>query len=197
MNENYPQPNLPEGVEQAIIKGMYLFARHEVEDARGSVQLLGSGAILLEVIAAAELLASDWNIDSEVWSVTSFTELAREAREVERWNRLHPGQPPRRSHVQESLNDAAPIIASTDYVRALPQLIASYAPARYTVLGTDGFGRSDIRSRLRAFFEVDRHQIVLSALTSLVQDGRLDASVCAEAIARYGIDVDAIAPWDA
>lgn len=197
MNENYPQPNLPEGVEQAIIKGMYLFARHEVEDARGSVQLLGSGAILLEVIAAAELLASDWNIDSEVWSVTSFTELAREAREVERWNRLHPGQPARRSHVQESLNDAAPIIASTDYVRALPQLIASYAPARFTVLGTDGFGRSDTRSRLRAFFEVDRHQIVLSALTSLVQDGRLDAGVCAEAIARYGIDVDAIAPWDA
>ena len=197
MNENYPQPNLPEGVEQAIIKGMYLFARHEVEDARGSVQLLGSGAILLEVIAAAELLASDWNIDSEVWSVTSFTELAREAREVERWNRLHPGQPARRSHVQESLNDAAPIIASTDYVRALPQLIASYVPARYTVLGTDGFGRSDTRSRLRAFFEVDRHQIVLSALTSLVQDGRLDAGVCAEAIARYGIDVDAIAPWDA
>jgi pyruvate dehydrogenase E1 component len=197
MNENYPQPNLPEGVEQAIIKGMYLFARHEVEDARGSVQLLGSGAILLEVIAAAELLASDWNIDSEVWSVTSFTELAREAREVERWNRLHPGQPARRSHVQESLNDKAPIIASTDYVRALPQLIASYAPTRYTALGTDGFGRSDTRSRLRAFFEVDRHQIVLSALTSLVQDGRLDAGVCAEAIARYGIDVDAIAPWDA
>jgi pyruvate dehydrogenase E1 component len=197
MNENYPQPNLPDGVEQAIIKGMYLFARHEVEDARGSVQLLGSGAILLEVIAAAELLASDWNIDSEVWSVTSFTELARDAREVERWNRLHPGQPARRSHVQESLSDVAPIIASTDYVRALPQLIASYLPARYTVLGTDGFGRSDTRGRLRAFFEVDRHQIVLSALTSLVQEGRLDASVCAEAIARYAIEVDAVAPWEA
>lgn len=197
MNENYPQPNLPDGVEQAIIKGMYLFARHEVEDARGSVQLLGSGAILLEVIAAAELLASDWNIDSEVWSVTSFAELAREAREVERWNRLHPGQPARRSHVQESLNDAAPIIACTDYVRALPQLIASYVPARYTVLGTDGFGRSDTRGRLRSFFEVDRHQIALSALTSLVQEGHLDASVCAEAIARYAIEVDAVAPWEA
>ncbi|WP_392890054.1 alpha-ketoglutarate dehydrogenase [Pseudomonas migulae] len=197
MNENYPQPNLPEGVEEAIIKGMYLFARHEVEDARGTVQLLGSGAILLEVIAAAELLASDWNIDSEVWSVTSFTELAREAREVERWNRLHPGQPVRRSHVQESLTETAPIIACTDYVRALPQLIASYVPARYTVLGTDGFGRSDTRQQLRAFFEVDRHQIVLSALTSLVQAGRLDASVCAEAIARYAIEVDAVAPWEA
>ncbi|MGF6315443.1 alpha-ketoglutarate dehydrogenase [Pseudomonas frederiksbergensis] len=197
MNENYPQPNLPEGVEQAIIKGMYLFARHEVEDASGSVQLLGSGTILLEVIAAAELLARDWNIDSEVWSVTSFTELARDAREVERWNRLHPGQTARHSHVQESLNDTAPIIACTDYVRALPQLIASYLDARYTVLGTDGFGRSDTRNQLRRFFEVDRHQIVLSALTALVHEGRLDASVCAEAIARYAIDVDAVVPWDA
>ncbi|MFL7963943.1 alpha-ketoglutarate dehydrogenase [Pseudomonas kielensis] len=197
MNENYPQPTLPEGVEQAIIQGMYLFARHEVEGARGRVQLLGSGAILGEVIAAAELLASDWGIDSQVWSVTSFTELAREAREVERWNRLHPGQPAKRSHVQECLHDSAPIIACTDYVRALPQLIASYLDGHYTVLGTDGFGRSDTRSQLRRFFEVDRHQIVLSALTSLVHDGRLDASVCAEAIERYAIDVDAVAPWDA
>ena len=197
MNENYPQPNLPEGVEQAIIKGMYLFARHEFEDARGRVQLLGSGAILREVIAAAELLASDWNIDSQVWSVTSFTELARDAREVERWNRLHPGQPARRSHLQASFNDPAPIIACTDYVRALPQLIASYLDARYTVLGTDGFGRSDTRNRLRTFFEVDRHQIVLSALTALVHEGRLDAGVCAEAIARYAIEVDGVAPWEA
>ena len=197
MNENYPQPNLPEGVEQAVIKGMYLFARHEVEDARGRVQLLGSGAILREVIAAAELLASDWGIDSQVWSVTSFTELARDAREVERWNRLHPGQPAKCSHVRECLRDSAPIIACTDYVRALPQLIASYLDGHYTVLGTDGFGRSDTRSQLRRFFEVDRHQIVLSALTSLVREGRLDASVCAEAIERYAIDVDAVAPWDA
>ncbi|SDB40810.1 alpha-ketoglutarate dehydrogenase [Pseudomonas sp. NFACC13-1] len=197
MNENYPQPNLPEGVEQAIIQGMYLFARHEVEDARGRVQLLGSGAILREVMAAAELLASDWGIDSQVWNVTSFTELARDAREVERWNRLHPGQPAKRSHVQECLHDSASIIACTDYVRALPQLIASYLDGHYTVLGTDGFGRSDTRSQLRRFFEVDRHQIVLSALTSLVHEGRLDASVCAKAIARYAIDVDVVAPWDA
>lgn len=197
MNENYPQPNLPEGVEQAIIQGMYLFARHEVEDARGRVRLLGSGAILREVIAAAELLASDWGIDSQVWSVTSFTELARDAREVERWNRLHPGQPAKCSHVQECLHDSTPIIACTDYVRALPQLIASYLDGHYTVLGTDGFGRSDTRSQLRRFFEVDRHQIVLSALTSLVHEGRLDANVCAEAIERYAIDVDAVAPWEA
>ncbi|NUU36122.1 alpha-ketoglutarate dehydrogenase [Pseudomonas sp. C2B4] len=197
MNESYPQPNLPDGVEAAIIKGMYQFARHEVNDARGRVQLLGSGAILREVIAAAELLASDWNVDSQVWSVTSFTELARDAREVERWNRLHPGQPARRSHLQESLEDPAPIIACTDYVRAVPQLIASYLDARYTVLGTDGFGRSDTRSRLRAFFEVDRYQIVLSALTALVQERQLDAGVCVEAIARYAIDADNMAPWSA
>ncbi|MNG16591.1 Pyruvate dehydrogenase E1 component [compost metagenome] len=143
------------------------------------------------------MLASDWDIDSQVWSVTSYCELAREAREVERWNRLHPGQPARRSHVQASLDDAAPIIACTDYVRALPQLIASYLKAPYTVLGTDGFGRSDTRSQLRRFFEVDRYQLVLSALTALVHEGRLDAGVCAEAIARYAIDVDAVAPWDA
>jgi pyruvate dehydrogenase E1 component len=197
MNENYPQANLPEGVEAAIIKGMYLFARHEVEDARGTVQLLGSGAILLEVVAAAELLASDWNVDSEVWSVTSFTELARDAREVERWNRLHPGQPARLSHVRASLTATAPVIACTDYVRALPQLIASDLEAPYSVLGTDGFGRSDTRSQLRRFFEVDRHQIVLSALTSLVQAGRLEAAVCTEAIVRYAIDVEALAPWEA
>ncbi|MEZ1315173.1 alpha-ketoglutarate dehydrogenase [Pseudomonas fluorescens] len=197
MNENYPQANLPEGVEAAIIKGMYLFARHEVEDARGTVQLLGSGAILLEVIAAAQLLASDWNIDSEVWSVTSFTELARDARDTERWNRLHPGQSARLSHVRGSLTATAPVIACTDYVRALPQLIASYVDAPYSVLGTDGFGRSDTRRQLRRFFEVDRHQIVLSALTSLVQVGRLEAAVCAEAIARYAIDVETRAPWDA
>jgi pyruvate dehydrogenase E1 component len=197
MNESYPQPNLPEGVEQAIIKGMYLFVRHEVEDACGTVQLLGCGAILREVMAAAQVLASDWSIASQVWSVTSFTELARDAREVERWNRLHPGQPGRCSHVQECLDDSAPIIACTDYVRALPQLISSYLEARYTVLGTDGFGRSDTRSQLRRFFEVDRYQIVLSALTSLVHQGRLESSVCAEAIERYAIDVDAMAPWDA
>ncbi|AWY39623.1 alpha-ketoglutarate dehydrogenase [Pseudomonas putida] len=196
MNENYPQPNLPEGVGEAIIKGMYRFAGHEPADARGSVHLLGSGTILREVIAASQLLASDWNVTSQVWSVTSFSELAREAREVERSNRLHPLQTARRSHLQESLDDSAPIIACSDYVRALPQLIASYLEGRCTVLGTDGFGRSDTRDRLRTFFEVDRYQIVLSALTALVREGTLEASVCVEAIARYAIDVEDVAPWE-
>jgi pyruvate dehydrogenase E1 component len=197
MNENYPQPDLPGGVEQDILKGMYLFARNELQDPRGSVQLLGSGTILREVIAAAELLANDWNVDSQVWSVTSFTELARDAREVERHNRLHPQQLGRRNHLQASLNNATPVVACSDYVRAVPALIASYIEPRYTVLGTDGFGRSDTRAQLRRFFEVDRHQIVLSALTALVQAQTLAPQVCVEAIARYAIDVDCLAPWEA
>ncbi|MGE8067036.1 alpha-ketoglutarate dehydrogenase [Pseudomonas sp. NPDC089569] len=196
MNENYPQPDLPSGVEQGIVKGLYRFAGHECMNACGNVHLLGSGAILREVIEAAELLASDWNIASQVWSVTSFTELAREAREVERWNRLHPQQQARQSHVQASLGDSTPIIACSDYVRAVPQLIASYVAGRFTALGTDGFGRSDTRQRLRTFFEVDRHQIVLSALTALVREGRIEASTCTEAIARYAIDVEARPPWE-
>jgi len=196
MNENYPQPSLPEGVERDIIKGMYRFACHELNEPQGKVQLLGSGTILREVIAAAELLANDWNIESEVWSVTSFSELARDAREVERWNRLHPQQAVKRSHVGQCLAGQVPVIACTDYVRALPQLIASYVQASYTVLGTDGFGRSDTRSALRRFFEVDRHQIVLTALTSLAQQGKLDADFCVQAIERYGIETDALAPWE-
>lgn len=197
MNENYPQPDLPRGVEQGILKGMYLFARKEVAGARGSVQLLGSGAILREVIAAAELLASEWNVDSQIWSVTSFTELARDARDVERHNRLHPDQTERRSHLQASLDNATPVVACSDYVRSVPGLIASYVEARYAVLGTDGFGRSDTRAQLRRFFEVDRHQIVLSALTALVQARTLASEVCVEAIVRYAIEVDCPAPWEA
>src|SRR5690606_2551207 len=147
----------------------------EPDAPSGTVRLLGSGAILLEVIAAAELLLQDWNVASEIWSVTSFTELARESREVERWNRLHPGSTPRSSHLSRCLPTGAPVIAATDYVRALPQLIASHIESPYTVLGTDGFGRSDTRSALRRFFEVDRHNIVLAALTSLARNGTLDS----------------------
>ncbi|WP_223569775.1 alpha-ketoglutarate dehydrogenase [Pseudomonas sp. BF-R-26] len=196
MNENYAQPTLPEGVESDIIKGMYRYATQSVDSSRGSVRLLGSGTILLEVIAAAELLAQDWNIESEIWSVTSFSELARDAREVERWNRLHPQQGAKQSHVGKCLPVGAPVIAATDYVRALPNLIGAYVEARYIALGTDGFGRSDTRAALRNFFEVDRHQIALSALASLVQEGKLKPEVCAQAIERYGIDADSVAPWE-
>jgi pyruvate dehydrogenase E1 component len=196
MNENYAQPSLPAGVEADILKGMYLFASHAVPDSKRQVRLLGSGTILREAIAAAELLEQDWQVGSEVWSVTSFTELARDAREVERLNRLNPLSPQNSSHVCTSLSGAVPIIAVTDYVRALPQLIASYVEAPFTAMGTDGFGRSDTREALRSFFEVDRFHIVLSALTSLVKQGLLSPEVCSQAIQKYGIDKAPHAPWE-
>jgi len=195
MNENYAQPSLPAGVEHDLIRGMYRYASHVPLNALATVRLVGSGTILREVIAAAELLASDWHIAAEVWSATSFSELAREAREVERFNRLHPSEPARTSHLQRCLAGDAPVIAATDYVRAWPQLIASYLRAPFTALGTDGFGRSDTRAALRRFFEVDRHHVVLAALTALRDQGQLDAVTCAEAIARYGLSPDAQPSW--
>jgi pyruvate dehydrogenase E1 component len=195
MNENSPQPSLPAGAESGIIKGMYRCGGHKA--AGGGVRLLGSGAILREVIAAGELLAQDWQVGSEIWSVTSFTELAREARESERWNRLHPEQPARMSYVEACLAGDRPIIAATDYVCAYPQLIAAYVPARFVALGTDGFGRSDTRAMMRRFFEVDRYQVAIAALHALVRAGELDGKVVAEAIARYGIDAEAPPPWTA
>ncbi|SCB26816.1 alpha-ketoglutarate dehydrogenase [Cupriavidus alkaliphilus] len=195
MNENYAQPSLPEGAAAGIIRGLYQYGEQRASQSRGRVRLVGSGAILREVIAAADLLSRDWQIDAEIWSATSFSELAREAREVERWNRLHPQAEPRKSHVQESLDGAVPVIAATDYVRAWPQLIAPYLDARFMALGTDGFGRSDTRSALRSFFEVDRHHIVLAALQALAEEGRIDPALRTEAIERYGIAVQASAPW--
>ncbi len=197
MNENYAQPTLPEGVDEAIVKGMYLYDSCSPEETRGKARLLGSGTIMLEVIAAAELLAKDWGIETEIWSVTSYTELAREAREVERWNRLHPAEAQRRSHVVECLDGSVPIIAASDYVRAVPQLIASYIQPKYTVLGTDGYGRSDTRTALRDFFEVDRKHIAISVLAALAQEGVLDSRACDEAIDQYGLDCEAAPSWEA
>ncbi|MFT6892038.1 MAG: pyruvate dehydrogenase E1 component [Halioglobus sp.] len=196
MNESYAQPSLPEGLEEAVIKGMYRLALTEVEEASPKVRLLGSGTILLEVIAAGELLAQDWGISSEVWSVTSFTELAREARAVERWNRLHPLQESRRSHVVDCLSGELPVIAATDYVRAVPQLIASYVEAPFVVLGADGFGRSDSRTMLRDFFEVDRRHIVVATLAELAQREQIAPQICSDAIERYQIDPQAPASWE-
>jgi pyruvate dehydrogenase E1 component len=206
MNENYAQPSLPDGVEQHVIKGMYRLrsiaaastAKAKANAAR--VRLLGSGTILREVIAAGELLASDWNIASDIYSVTSFSELARDARSVERWNRLHPAaDTPRRSHLDALFGADAPgtlIIAATDYVRAYPQLIAAYVHAPFVALGTDGFGRSDTRNALRRFFEVDRHQIVIAALDALRRDGTLDRAVVTSAIERYGVDAERASSWE-
>ncbi|KWF70003.1 alpha-ketoglutarate dehydrogenase [Burkholderia pseudomultivorans] len=198
MNENYAHPTLPPGVEDDVIRGMYRFSSVDAAaqaSPNHKVRLLGSGTILREVLAAAELLAKDWQISSEVWSVTSFSELARDAREAERWNRLHPSQPMRASHVASSLPGDSPVIAATDYVRAYPQLIASYVDARYITLGTDGFGRSDTRAALRRFFEVDRYQIVLAAIDGLVGEGAVPRERLKHAIDLYGIQSELPAPW--
>nr|WP_088278360.1 alpha-ketoglutarate dehydrogenase [Ideonella sp. A 288] len=195
MNESYAQPTLPDGVEDDIVRGLYRFGTYPANDAHGSVRLVGSGAILREAIAAAELLAADWQVHAEVWSATSYSELARDACEVERWNRLHPTQAPRQSHLQRCLGGDFPVVAASDFVRAWPQLIAGHVAAPMVSLGTDGFGRSDTRAALRRFFEVDRHQIVLAALTALRAQGRVGAAVCAQAIERYGIEAERGSSW--
>lgn len=195
MNESYAQPRLPAGIEDGVVRGMYRLRQHEATDARGRIRLLGSGAILREVLAAAELLANDWQVASDVYSVTSFTELAREARLVERTNRFHPERPRNVSHVERTLSGPLPVIAATDYVRAYPQLIASYIRARFVALGTDGFGRSDTRAALRSFFEVDRYQITIAALDALALEGVIERPLVADAIARYGVDSDRPEPW--
>ncbi|MGE0873524.1 MAG: alpha-ketoglutarate dehydrogenase [Burkholderiales bacterium] len=195
MNENIAQPSLPAGVESQIIKGMYRLSATQPPSPAGRVRLLGSGTILQESVAAAKLLAEDWNVAAEVWSVTSFSELARDARDCERQERHHPEAAPRRSHVATCLEGTDPVIAATDYVRAVPQLVAAYVDAPFTALGTDGFGRSDTRQALRRFFEVDRHEIVLAALTALAKQGRMARKQLAAAINRYGIDTGRAAPW--
>jgi pyruvate dehydrogenase E1 component len=193
MNENYAQPSQPADVTAGIIKGLYRLSSSE--RAAVSVRLLGSGAILREAIAASELLLQDWQIRAEVWSATSFSELAREARETERWNRLHPKQPRRCSYVRECLEGKAPIVAATDYVCAYPQLIATYVDAQFVSLGTDGFGRSDTRASLRRFFEVDRYHITVAALYALARNGDLSTDTAARAIEKYGIAPETHAPW--
>jgi pyruvate dehydrogenase E1 component len=195
MNENYAQPDLPVDAHEAVIKGMYSLERHNPGERRGCLHLLGSGAILREVIAAAELLASEWHVASNVWSVTSFSELARDARETARYNRLHPDRPPRTSYVAACLSEPLPVIAATDYVVAYPQLISSYIRQPFAALGTDGFGRSDTRDALRRFFEVDRHSIVLASLHALAGEGQISGSTVTEAIVRYGIDSNEAPPW--
>ncbi len=196
MNENYPQPAMPEGAAPSILRGMYLFQAAEPAGDGPRVQLLGSGAIFREVMGAAELLRKDWGVAADLWSCPSFTQLARDGMAVERANRLAPAAPRRRSHVEECLaGTRGPVVAATDYVRAFAEQIRPWVPRRYRVLGTDGFGRSDTREKLRRFFEVDRHHVAVAALASLAEEGTVPASRVAEAIARYGIDPRKPAPW--
>jgi pyruvate dehydrogenase E1 component len=186
-NENHRQPPMPAGAEAGILRGMYLL--REGGDREWRVQLLGSGAILREVLAAAELLERDFDVAADVWSVTSFNELYRESLEVARWNLLHPQEPPRRSWVEQCLAPRqGPVVAASDYMKLHAEPIRAFVPRRYRVLGTDGYGRSDVRARLRDFFEVDRHWVALAALRSLAEEGEIPAETVAAAIARYGID---------
>ncbi len=196
MNESYAQPSLPRGVEADVIAGMYLLRTHTFAQSAGRVRLLGSGAILREVERAAELLERDWSIASDVFSVTSFSELARDAREKERWNRLHPAESQRSHHVGRKLDGMDPIVAATDYVRAYPQLIASYVEAPFVALGTDGFGRSDARAALRNFFEVDHRSIAVAALHALAGQGTITFATAAEAVLRYGLETEMPPPWE-
>jgi pyruvate dehydrogenase E1 component len=190
MNENYVHPAMPEGAQEGILKGMYLFA-----DGGGNgkprVQLLGSGTILREAIAAADLLREDFGVAADVWSVPSFTELRRDGIDVERWNMLHPTVPQRRSYVECCLADRpGPVVAATDYIRAFADQIRPYVPRRYRVLGTDGYGRSDYRARLRSFFEIDRHYLTVAALRSLAEEEQIPASAVEAALKKYDIDPD-------
>jgi pyruvate dehydrogenase E1 component len=178
---------LPAGAAEGILKGMYLLRG----GAKGKIRatLLGSGTILREVLAAADLLEKDFGVAADVFSATSFSELRRDALAVERWNLLHPSEEPRRTYVQEVLGDrTGPFIASTDYMKTVADQIRQWMPGRYSVLGTDGFGRSDSRAELRRFFEVDRHYVVLATLKALADDGKVDAKVVTQAMKSFGID---------
>jgi len=192
MNENYSHPGLKPGQEEGILKGMYLLQSSAVKKAKQRVQLMGSGTILREVIAAAELLEKDWDVAADIWSAPSFTLLARDGQDAERWNLLNPtAKKPRTPFVTQSLQSSSgPVIAATDYMRTYAEQIRPFMPAgrTYKVLGTDGFGRSDTRAKLREFFEVNRYFVTVAALKALADAGSIDASVVAKAIEKYGLD---------
>jgi len=193
MNENYLQPAMPDGAKDGILKGMYQFQKGGRRKKR--VQLLGSGTIFRESIAAAELLDADWSVAADLWSVTSFNELKREAQDIDRWNMLNPTKKQKESYVTKTLKSQdGPFIAATDYMRNYADQIRAYVPGRYIVLGTDGFGRSDTREQLRRHFEVDRYYITVAALKALAEEGSIPASDVAKAIEKYGIDSKKINP---
>ena len=195
MNENYTHPAMPEGAQEQILRGMYLLREGPKRSKKPRVQLLGSGTILREAMAAAELLESDFGVLADVWSVTSFTELRRDGLEVERWNMLHPTEKPRQAYVSQCLGRrGGPVVASTDYIKAYPDQIRQWVPGSYHVLGTDGYGRSDFRRALRGFFEVDRRYVALAALKSLADQGAIDATLVQNAIERYEINPEAPLP---
>jgi pyruvate dehydrogenase E1 component len=201
MNENYPQPALPKGSEAGILKGAYLLrdggkGTNGVRPGRLRATLLGSGTILRECLEAAKILEADYGVSADVFSVTSFSELRREALECERWNQLHAGQPAREPYVRQCLADVqGPVVAATDYMRTVPDQIRQWVPGRYVTLGTDGFGRSDSRAALRRHFEVDRHYIAVAALKALADEGKIEASAVNAAMKALGVDPAKPVPW--
>jgi pyruvate dehydrogenase E1 component len=227
MNENYVHPSMPERTEEGILRGMYRLRESAITKHGSRVQLLGSGTILREVLAASQLLEQDWGVAADVWSVTSFTELRREGLDVERHNRLRFDEQPRQTWVERCLAPTTgPILAASDYMRAVPDLIRPYVPTissapsqggvapfdgaqdrlaagavpgtarRYVTLGTDGFGRSDTRAALRSFFEVDRHSIAIAALKALADEGSIEGGAVKQAISKYGVDPQRPNPWE-
>ena len=195
MNENYEQPSIPGDIKDSVLRGLYKLQSRGDDNDDIRVRLIGSGTILNEVIAAADILLNEFNINSDIFSATSFTELAKEARTIERHNRLHPTETRKYSHLQECLPGEMPIVAATDYVAALPHLVAPYVEGRFIALGTDGFGRSDQRSVLREFFEVDRKNIALAAIESLTRLNLIDHVVLIDALKKLGIDQKSAPPW--
>lgn len=189
MNENYVQPPMPDGCEEGIIKGMYLLEQNSKKSSKRVVQLMGCGTILREVIAAAEILKNDYDVDADIWSVPSFNELRREGQKVARWNMLNPDEDPKVSYVEQCLGKTkGPVVAATDYMKNYADQIREYVSGTYRVLGTDGFGRSDSREKLRHFFEVDRYFVAVAALSALAEDNVIESRVVSEAIEKFGID---------
>jgi pyruvate dehydrogenase E1 component len=194
MNENYPHPAMPAGAEEGIRRGMYLL-RDGGKASGPRVQLMGSGTILREVLAAADLLAADFGVTADVWSATSFNGLRRDGLDTERWNLLHPGQPPRRPYIAACLDGhEGPVVASTDYMRLFADQVRQFVPRRFHALGTDGYGRSDYRVKLRQFFEVNRHYVTLTALKLLADEGKVPVQAIGDAMKKYGVDPDKPSP---
>jgi pyruvate dehydrogenase E1 component len=199
-NDNYVQAAIPEGdhIHEGIVRGMYNVSTLGADMQRPTVQLLGSGALLRSALAAQQLLAYNFGIGSSVWSVTSYSELAREAQACERWNRLHPAEPPRRSYLEKVIEGHdGPFIATSDYVRAVPQQIAPWLPAGMYTLGTDGLGRSDSREQLRRHFEVDAESMTVAALYQLSKAGKVEPKVVQQAIQQFDYDPDKVDPMGA
>jgi pyruvate dehydrogenase E1 component len=195
MNENYPHPGMPAGAGEGIVKGLYLL--QEGAKSKGQrVQLMGSGTILREVMAAAQLLHDDFKVNADVWSATSFNELRRDGMSAERWSLLHPEAPRRKSYLESAIEShKGPVVAATDYMRAFADQVRSQIPRRYVTLGTDGFGRSDYRVKLRQFFEVNRYYVTVAALKALADDGEIKPQVVADAIKKYKLDTERPDPW--